>query len=47
LSMRGWLCFSGVMRTVLFSKSMSVHSIIHASPLLAPVSLSSQKKVLF
>jgi hypothetical protein len=45
LSIRGLLCFSGVIRTVLFSKSTSVHSIIHASPHLAPVSFRSQTKV--
>ena len=41
LSWRGSLPFSGVMLTVLFSKSKSVHSSMKASPHLIPVSLSS------
>ena len=41
LSWRGSLPFSGVMLTVLFSKSKSVHSSMKASPHRIPVSLSS------
>jgi len=40
LSRRGSLPFSGVIRTVLFSKSKSIHFNCHASPHLAPVSES-------
>lgn len=38
---RGLLFFSGVMLTVRRWKSTSVHSSLHASPILMPVSLSS------
>ena len=41
LSCLGSLPFSGVMFTVLFSKSKSVHLSMKASPHLIPVSLSS------
>ena len=40
LSWRGSLLFSGVIRTVLFSKSKSIHFNRHASSDLAPVSES-------
>lgn len=40
-NMRGLLPFSGVMRTVLFSKSMSVRLIALASPMRIPVSFKS------
>jgi phosphatidylserine/phosphatidylglycerophosphate/cardiolipin synthase-like enzyme len=36
LSLRGLLPFSGVIFTVLVSKSRSIHSVCHASPNLAP-----------
>ena len=45
LSWRGSLPFSGVMLTVLFSKSKSVHWSMKASPHRMPVSLSSCRKV--
>ena len=45
LKMRGLLPFSGVIRTVPVSKSMSVHFRLWASPDLAPVSFKSCRNV--
>ena len=39
------LPFSGVMFTVLVSKSKSIHSSCHASPDLAPVSFRNRRNV--
>ena len=41
LNMRAWLPFSGVMLTVEFTESMSVHFRFQASPIRIPVSLSA------
>ena len=43
--LRGLLPFSGVTRTELLTKSMSVQQSWHASPHLTPVSFSSCRKV--
>ena len=45
LSARGLLPFSGVILTEAFSKSMSIHLSLHASPHLIPVSFRSCRKV--